>query len=127
MNWSPAYTYRAEITRVVDGDTVDAVVDLGFGVTMPQRLRLLNINAPEMVGKSKAAGIAAREHLAKLLRDHTLYLEADIAVVAIRSHKDKSDSFGRYLAELLGEDDEGRMVNLNDRMVADGHAVEDIR
>lgn len=127
MAWSPAYTYRAEITRVVDGDTVDAVVDLGFGVTMPQRLRLLNINAPEMVGKSKAAGIAAKEHLQKLIFDHTLYQEAEIGVVAIRSHKDKSDSFGRYLAELLGEDDDGRMVNLNDRMVADGYAVEDIR
>lgn len=52
----PAYLYRAEVVSVVDGDTIDVDIDLGFYIWIKkQRIRLLDIDAPEMRGESKVA------------------------------------------------------------------------
>lgn len=113
------YVRRAKIVRLVDGDTVDVDIDLGMGITTRQRLRLFGINTPEVRGPEKVAGHAATQHLADLLVEFRHPGEWDIVV---RTHKDRKGKFGRYLAELIG-DEGGSAVNLNERMVADGHAV----
>ena len=113
------YVRRARIVRLVDGDTVDVDIDLGMSITTRQRLRLFGINTPEVRGPEKVAGHAATQHLADLLVEFKHPGEWDIVV---RTHKDKKGKFGRYLAELIG-DENGDAVNLNERMVADGHAV----
>lgn len=102
------YTYNATVIRVVDGDTVDLDVDLGFDIHQFMRTRLYGINAPEM---NTAAGKEAREFLLSMLP-----LDAE---VLLHSHKDKRDKYGRYLARL-----EFNGVVVNDEMVATGHAVE---
>lgn len=114
------YIRRAKIVRLVDGDTVDVDIDLGMAITTRQRLRLFGINTPEVRGPEKVAGHAATQHLADLLVRYRHEGEWDIVV---QTRKDKRGKYGRYLADLVGEDGDGNPVNLNMKMVADGHAV----
>lgn len=113
----PQYTYRAEIVNVVDGDTVDAEVDLGFSLRFAMRLRLWGINAPEMRGESAERGRESR------LRLRDLCFLAGNCVV-IRTHKDRQDKYGRYLAELCVP---GATRTINQQLVDEGHAVEYMR
>ena len=77
------------------------------------RFRLLGINAPEKRGPTYAAGIAAMRHLESLIEQFGL--------VEVRTHKDRTGKYGRYLATLHGSDN-GTLIDLNQRMIADGHA-----
>ena len=61
------YEYRATILRVIDGDTIEARVDLGFDVSVIERFRLYGINAPETKGESREEGKAATEYLRVLV------------------------------------------------------------
>ena len=65
----PSYEYRARVRRVIDGDTLDMDIDLGFEVVLASRVRLLGINTPEVVGVNKAGGLAATEFVREWLRD----------------------------------------------------------
>lgn len=88
------YEYSAKIVKVVDGDTVDAHVDLGFDVGVNIRFRLYGINAPEIHSKDpaeKTAGLATMNRLIAL---------AEGKLVSIKTHRDAKEKFGRYLAEL---------------------------
>jgi len=114
------YVRRAKIVRLVDGDTVDVDIDLGMAITTRQRLRLFGINTPEVRGPEKASGHAATQHLADLLVEFRHEGEWDIVV---QTYKDKKGKYGRYLADLIGVEEDGNPVNLNERMVTDGHAV----
>lgn len=101
------YEYQASVLRVIDGDTIDVEVDLGMHVFTKTRLRLLGINAPE---KNTAAGKDALRYLAGVLPVGSL--------VVIRTEKDKTEKYGRWLATVLaGLDD------VNEMMVETGHAV----
>lgn len=102
------YEYNAEVTNVVDGDTFDATLDLGFGASLKVRLRVLRINAPEMHGASAAAGAAALEYARSLLSS---------GPVVVTTHE--TDHFGRWLADVRLAD--GR--DFGGAMVTAGHAV----
>lgn len=118
------YEYPAQVLRVKDGDTIDAevtlrdeAVDLGFDITLYQRitlkltLRLYGINSPEI---RTPEGKTARGWLVGRLSKGTLMTYEPITVDTI---KDKKEKYGRYLAVLL---DEGG--NINEAMVAAGQA-----
>ena len=107
------YHYNAEIVRVVDGDTVDALVDLGFDMHSKQRVRLYGINTPECRTRDlveKAAGLKAKERLKCLLRDNK-----NRCIVETRL--DKKGKYGRVLGVLHID-----KTNLNKTLVAEGHA-----
>lgn len=105
------YEYKAIVRRVIDGDTVDMDVDLGFGTWRAnERMRLAMINAPETKGPERIAGIQSKHHLEALLPLGT--------EVMIRTEKDKSDSFGRWIAHIFTP-----TVYINEQMVAAGMAV----
>jgi micrococcal nuclease len=107
--------YPATVVRVIDGDTVDLTVDVGFSFATKERFRLLGINTPERKQETRQAGDAAMQHLNELLAE-----AADAkGRVMIRTHKNKVDKYGRYLVVILFQDG----TSLNDRMVSDGHAV----
>lgn len=107
------YEYLATITRVVDGDTVHAAVDLGFDEWRNMTLRLYGINAPEM---GTPEGQAAKVYLISLLADY----DASWLPVLMTTHKDKREKYGRYLAELFLE---GETASVNEQMILGGHAV----
>lgn len=100
------YWYEAKVINVVDGDTVDCLVSLPFYATLTLRLRLLHINAPEMHGESAVEGHRAMWWLTGMVLNKK---------VLIRTHK--SDSFGRWLAEIYLDN-----VNINQEMLSLGYA-----
>ena len=67
------YTYEAQVTRVVDGDTIDALVDLGFDIHKSIRIRLVGMNAPESRTRDleeKKLGLAAKAGLIEILQSN---------------------------------------------------------
>lgn len=102
------YEYRAEILRVVDGDTVHARVDLGLDVRIDLTLRLARINAPEL---ATADGSAAKQTLEWIVA-------AQGGTLTLRTLRDRREKYGRYLAEFV--DSAGNSVN--EQLVAAGAA-----
>jgi micrococcal nuclease len=108
------YHYRARVTAVYDGDTCTVDIDLGLSTWIRgEKLRLNRINAPEMTGTDKPKGTAARDYLRSLILDKDVVLE---------TIKDAREKYGRYLAEIWLEQPGGTPLNINDQMVAAGHA-----
>lgn len=117
------YEYRVEIVKVVDGDTVDVDIDLGFGVWLKkERVRLFGIDTPESRTRDlveKKHGLAAKNFLVNEMND------ADDVILA--TNKDAEGKFGRILGTLIGvhsnELDGEMRVNINEKMVDYHHAV----
>lgn len=109
------FRYRATIVDVYDGDTVKADIDLGFGIVKRREtLRLAAINAPEVRGETREAGIAARD----ALRRKVLHAEVELSTMKTRRGSDKRGKYGRYIATLhLGAE------NVNLWMVSNGFAT----
>ena len=113
------FDYMAKLTKVVDGDTVDCDIDLGFGVWLKnQRVRLYGINTPETRTrdlKEHQAGLAAHARLVELLPEKFV----------LTSMKDKKGKFGRILGEIWEDGVEVNEDNrFNKRMCTEGFAVE---
>ncbi len=124
MRLQPNYEYVGEVVRIVDGDTVEVIIDQGFDNLTRQVLRLDEIDAPEMRGETKEAGVASRLHLVGLIAEYGKFLY--MTTRKKRSGDEKRGKFGRYLVTLLAPAGDpaapGELVNLNHRMVHDGHA-----
>ena len=107
------YEYKCEITRVVDGDTVDAEIDLGFDIVYKSRVRLYGIDTPESRTSNKDE--KARGKLAaKFLSDSILHADN----IVIQTKLDKKGKFGRVLGVIVADD-----VDLNQALVDNYHAV----
>jgi len=110
------YEYNATVERVVDGDTLEVLIDLGLDVAIRTTLRLNRINAYETklgvntTAEQKAKGIAGRDYLKAMF--------AANSHVVVLTVKDKTEKYGRYLAEVIHNE-----VNLNDQMVTLGYAI----
>ena len=91
------YVYRVASYRVVDGDTLDVTLDLGFSTFRKEKVRLARINAPEM---KTPEGPVSKGHLSELLADK---------VLTVQTKRDEKDRYGRYIAEVWVEG-----VNVND-------------
>ena len=107
------YEYRCEITRVVDGDTVDAIIDLGVDVSYKARVRLYGIDTPE--SRTRDLDEKARGKLAgKFLSDAILHADNLI----IQTKLDKKGKFGRVLGVIVADD-----VDLNQALINNHLAV----
>ena len=108
------YEYKCKLVRVVDGDTIDVDVDLGFGVWMQnQRIRMYGIDTPESRTSDdieKVYGNAAKAFLVKWTNSGNLTL---------KTFKDGKGKYGRILGQFRMED--GSILNEN--MIAEHHAV----
>jgi micrococcal nuclease len=100
------YRYRAHVEKIYDGDTITVRVDLGFHTHTIQRLRLARIDAWEVRGEERPAGLIARDWL------RTQILGKDIEV-----ETSKTGKYGRYIAEVFTVDG----GCLNDMIVSNGH------
>jgi micrococcal nuclease len=111
------FTYRAKVERVVDGDTVDLILDLGFDIHYSCRVRLLGVNAPESRTKDlkeKEKGLAAKAYVQDWFDGHP--------EVYVQTYKDAKGKYGRILANIFA--DMSLEVCLNEQLVDSGHAVE---
>jgi micrococcal nuclease len=110
------YTYKAKCTRVVDGDTIDATIDLGFDITIKKRIRLAGINAPESRTRDleeKKLGLAAKDRLIDLLDQGTLQIESK-----------EVGKYGRVLGHLtIFPDGLDLPIDINETLVREGHAT----
>jgi micrococcal nuclease len=105
------YTYKATVSRVIDGDTIHLKVDLGFRIHAEIECRLYGINTPEIVGTEKTAGLAAKAGLEQLLKLGEMRIETT-----------KSDKYGRWLAKIYVMDGKEE-VYVNQRMLDEGFAL----
>ena len=117
------YEYKCKIVRVVDGDTVDVDIDLGFGVWMhKERIRLHGIDTPESRTRDleeKKYGLLAKDQV-----EHFLPKGSIQTLVTVR---DKAGKFGRILGEVWvncnAEGEHGGWTNVNKWLCENGHAV----
>ena len=108
------YNYDVEVKRVVDGDTVDVMIDLGFNTHIKRRVRIFGINAPESRTRDleeKKRGLAAKERLKEILASDKIIM---------KSHG--KGKYGRILGELFVEKDQE--ISVNNMLVREGHANE---
>ncbi len=107
--------YVRKVEGVVDGDTIDVLIDLGFDILFASRVRLAGIDTPESRTKDlkeKALGLESKEYLKKHLKD--------AKSVIIKTEKmDSSEKYGRILGWVYVD---GNTVSLNDMMINDGYA-----
>ena len=109
------YNYKISPLKVVDGDTIDAEIDLGFDIKVKKRIRFMGINAPESRTRDleeKQYGLAAKARLRDLLE------EADTITVKTAIDKKARGKYGRILGTIYADD-----LNVNQRLVDEGHAI----
>lgn len=110
------YEYRVkQVLRVVDGDTIDVDLDLGFNISFTQRVRLAGIDTPESRTTDKyekALGLEVKKKLAELLKSAT--------TIVIRTEKpDSTEKYGRILGWLFLD---GSQESVNTALIAGGYA-----
>jgi|TARA_R100000049_G_C1917460_1_gene63428 micrococcal nuclease len=109
------FDYQCKVTRVVDGDTIDVNIDLGFSVWHRARVRMLGIDTPESRTRNlaeKAMGLASKARLKEMLAGKKVRIECS---------KEKG-KFGRVLANVITVDKDGTVTNCNDQLCVEGHA-----
>jgi micrococcal nuclease len=110
------YEYRVkQVLRVVDGDTIDVDIDLGFDISFTSRVRLAGIDTPESRTtdkKEKVLGLEVKQHLKELL--------SKSSKIVIRTEKpDSTEKYGRILGWLFID---GAEKSINEGLIADGYA-----
>ena len=110
------YEYHVKkVTNVVDGDTIDVEIDLGFDISFSSRVRLAGIDTPESRTTNKAEkvlGLEAKEYVKSKIKD--------AKEVVIKTEKmDSSEKYGRILGWLFLD---GSKISVNEQMIADGYA-----
>ena len=112
------YEYRAKVIKVVDGDTVDVDIDLGFGIWQKnERVRIMGIDTPESRTRDKVEkkfGLAAKARLKELL-GATPILKTQVG----KGGEDMKGKFGRILGDFLTEDGK----KCGELLIKEGHAV----
>ena len=101
------YTYKANVNRVVDGDTFDVTIDLGFRITTHQRLRLVGVDTPEIRGPERPEGLKVKAYVKGLIEGKEVTIETF-----------KIGKFGRYVAEVYLDGGE----KLSEHLLAKGMA-----
>jgi micrococcal nuclease len=115
MNDSYLHHYKAKVLEVYDGDTVRLEIDLGFGMTWRGsdgrgvQIRLFGLNTPEVRGSEREQGLISRDRLREQILDK---------YITLKTIRDKTGKYGRYLGILLKEDG----TNLNEWLISEGLA-----
>lgn len=89
------FQYKAVITNVVDGDTFDMDIDLGFNIHIHERVRLLDIDTPEKFGKEKELGLIVKDYASIEFTGMDVVIKSEKADTAA-----ETDSFGRWLVRV---------------------------
>ena len=107
------YEYRCTVTRIVDGDTVDAEIDLGFDIVFKSRIRLFGVDTPE--SRTRDLDEKARGKLASAFLKEKI---DNAEFVKVQTKLDKKGKFGRVLGVMVADD-----LDLNQEMINKNLAV----
>ena len=110
------YEYKCKLIKVVDGDTVDAMIDLGFNTWVKKRIRLHGIDCPEVRTRNKiekAKGMAAKYKLEEILDESS-------GCFNLVSHG--VGKYGRCIGEIRGANKSVHGLTINETLVKEGHA-----
>ena len=112
------YIYRGKLERVVDGDTIDALIDVGFDIWVKKRIRYQGIDAWESRTRNleeKAKGLEAKARNKELMME----VSDKPGYFLLRSHG--VGKYGRVLGEIHIRDAEGNEIMVNEKLVSEGH------
>ena len=114
------YTYKAKLVKVVDGDTIDVTIDLGFDVSVKKRIRLVGIDTPECRTrdlKEKALGLAAKDRVKAILAENPKF---DLESTEV-------GKYGRVLGKIhitiLDGTESLTQICLNEQLIKEKHAI----
>ena len=113
------YIYRGKLERVVDGDTIDALIDVGFDIWIKKRIRYSGIDTWESRTRDlaeKAKGLEAKA------RNKELLMEVSSKSGYFRLKSYGVGKYGRVLGEIFIEDKDGKQYNINETLISEGHA-----
>ena len=113
------YIYRGKLERVIDGDTVDALIDVGFDIWIKKRIRFSGLDAWESRTRNleeKKLSLAAKDRLIELLTE----VSSKPGFFRIKSHG--VGKYGRVLGQLFIMDSEGKQWDINETLITEGHA-----
>ena len=113
------YIYRGKLERVVDGDTIDALIDVGFDIWIKKRIRYSGIDTWESRTRDleeKAKGLEAKA------RNKELLMEVSSKSGYFRLKSFGVGKYGRVLGEIYIKDSEGKQYNINETLISEGHA-----
>ena len=113
------YIYRAKLDRVVDGDTVDALIDVGFDIWFKKRIRFKGVDTWESRTRNleeKALGLKAKARTKELLEK----VSSKSGYFRIKSYG--LGKYGRVLADVFIMDKDGKQWNVNKTLISEGHA-----
>ena len=113
------YIYRGKLERVVDGDTIDALIDVGFDIWIKKRIRYSGIDTWESRTRDleeKAKGLEAKARNKELLEK----VSSKSGYFRLKSHG--VGKYGRVLGEIFIEDKDGKQYNINKILISEGHA-----
>ena len=119
-NYEELYTYKAKVIKAYDADTVTLVIDLGLDTFREESVRLARIDAPEVRGEEREAGLISRD----ALREKIVSKE-----VLIRTYRDKTGKYGRFIVEIFlpytiitETSGESGLINISDWLVENKYA-----
>lgn len=113
------YEYTAKVIRVVDGDTLEVDMDLGFGIHFIEKLRLLRVNTPEVWGVKRESVEYAHGKLASEFT--ATWVDHAECLITVKTLKDRKGGRGRYLAEVFSAGGSNVGKNLQDDIITAGH------
>ena len=115
------YIYRAKLDRVVDGDTIDAMIDVGFDIWVKKRIRYMGIDTWESRTRDleeKAKGLKAKARNKELIEK----VSSKPGYFRLKSHG--VGKYGRVLGEIFIQDSDGNQMCVNEQLKLEGHAYE---
>ena len=120
------FYYCAKVNRVVDGDTLDLSIDLGFSLSFSVKARLQAVNAPEISHPKdedeRTRGLASKARVESWLAENS-----KDGIIVIKSHDGKQlkqEKFGRWLIEVFPADFQENSKSLNKLLLEEGHAIQ---
>ena len=104
------YTYKCNVVNVVDGDTLDLEVDLGFNITNKIRVRLVDVDTPEVRGEDKKFGLLVTHKVREWIKN---------APSQMYVHTRKTGKYGRWLARIFYKDldNDGKDIYLHEYLI----------
>lgn len=111
------WTYKALVKGIYDGDSITVDIDLGFGTWLKnQKIRLINIDAPELRGEERPEGLISRDKLRE-------WLPID-SWITLKTYKDSKGKYGRWLGEIFVTDvaQKETLISINEKLIDGGFA-----